>query len=421
MMHDLFGNLLDHVTGRVVETRITALKDNIFYAELTLSCNDQQVTFDARPSDSIALALKYQAPIYVLQKVLDEAGVDKLPKSLYVYRTLKSRSKVAYPRRHWARYEKPEVAGWNPEKLKAAEDHAQKLGSAAVVVVHKGTVVASWGNVTKHYLTHSIRKSLLSALYGIHIHGGQINPNKTLKALNIDDVPPLTTSEKRVRVIDLLKARSGIYHDAAAAGPSQRKSRPRRGRYKRNQRWFYNNWDFNVLGTIFEQETGANIFTDFYHRIAKPIGMEHYLPGLGTYQLEPKYSVHPAYHIRMSALDMARFGLLYLNKGQWLNQQIIPEAWIEESTRPHSHTPQSHIGYGYMWWTHTEGPLLGLISALGYGGHAIDVLPGADLVFVHRMDTDKKTIFSILSTGNSWSKSSKPIPTSQTETQLSRT
>ena len=73
-----------------------------------------------------------------------------------------------------------------------------------------------------------------------------------------------------------------------------------------------------------------------------------------------------------------------------MNQQIIPEAWIEESTRPHSHTPQSHIGYGYMWWTHTEGPLLGLISALGYGGHAIDVLPGADLVFAHRMDTDKK-------------------------------
>ena len=120
--------------------------------------------------------------------------------------------------------------------------------------------------------------------------------------------------------------------------------------------------------------------------------MEHYLPRLGTYHLQPEYSIHPAYHIRMSALDMARFGLLYLHKGKWMNQQIIPESWVKKSTRAYSETGSPQFGYGYMWWINTNGPLadLGRFSALGFGGHCIEVLPGADLVFVHRVDTDNR-------------------------------
>jgi len=59
---------------------------------------------------------------------------------------------------------------------------------------------------------HSIRKSYLSALYGIHVHEGRIQLSKTLADLGIDDQSPLTAVEKRATVADLLKARSGVYH-----------------------------------------------------------------------------------------------------------------------------------------------------------------------------------------------------------------
>ena len=87
---------------------------------------------------------------------------------------------------------------------------------------------------------------------------------------------------------------------------------------------------------------------------------------------------------------MARFGLLYLRGGNWQGTQILSEAWIQESTVAYSWvTPE--MGYGYMWWIHTEERFqkLGMYYARGYGGHAIDVFPKANLVVVHRVNTDE--------------------------------
>jgi CubicO group peptidase (beta-lactamase class C family) len=95
--------------------------------------------------------------------------------------------------------------------------------------------------------------------------------------------------------------------------------------------WFYNNWDFNVLGTIFEKKTGMKIGEAFYKRIALPIGMQDFRPE-DVYYLGGTVSVHSAYHFEMTARDLARFGLLYLRQGRWNNLQIVPESWIEKST-----------------------------------------------------------------------------------------
>jgi CubicO group peptidase (beta-lactamase class C family) len=60
------------------------------------------------------------------------------------------------------------------------------------------------------------------------------------------------------------------------------------------------------------------------------------------------YSIHDYYLFRMSARDLARFGLLFLRRGRWKNQQIISSDWIRESTASHSKWGQEG-GYGYMW------------------------------------------------------------------------
>ena len=65
------------------------------------------------------------------------------------------------------------------------------------------------------YNVHSIRKSFLSALYGIHVREGRVDLAATLESLGIDDnEPSLTPVEKKATLHDLIEARSGIYHAA---------------------------------------------------------------------------------------------------------------------------------------------------------------------------------------------------------------
>jgi len=79
----------------------------------------------------------------------------------------------------------------------------------------------------------------------------------------------------------------------------------------------------NALGTIFEQETGAKIFDAFKKEIADPIGMEDFSVENCEYFYQKDKSQHPSYSFRMSARDMARFGLLYLRKGKHLVSLIM--------------------------------------------------------------------------------------------------
>ena len=74
MTHDLVKTILDHFDGQVVRVEIMELKQGIFYAELILMNQGKELRLDARPSDSIALALRYQAPIFISEEVLMEAG-----------------------------------------------------------------------------------------------------------------------------------------------------------------------------------------------------------------------------------------------------------------------------------------------------------------------------------------------------------
>ena len=298
-----------------------------------------------------------------------------------------------YPRQTWLEYETPEEAGWSSEKLQEAREYFETINSAAVMVVHDGAVLAAWGDVERRYMCHSVRKSLLSALYGIHVAGGKIDLNKTLAQLNIDDSPPLTDAEKQARVIDLLKSRSGVYHTAAYETANMKSKRPKRGSHKPGEVFWYNNWDFNALCTIFEKQTGAKVFEEFQKQFALPLQMEDFRLQDTYYHLEPHHSIHPAYPFRLSARDMARFGLLFLRRGRWHDKQILTDQWVTESTASHFQesdtTSNTQYGYGYLWWRIIDGPFksLGMYSARGYGGHSIDILPLANLVFVHRVDT----------------------------------
>lgn len=73
MTHDLIKNILEGIKARVNRVVINELKDNTFYAIISLTFNKTEVMIDSRPSDAIALALRVEAPIFVAQKVLEDA------------------------------------------------------------------------------------------------------------------------------------------------------------------------------------------------------------------------------------------------------------------------------------------------------------------------------------------------------------
>ena len=299
---------------------------------------------------------------------------------------------AVYPGTDWSWASSAESLGWSSAKLAVAQAYSERIGSAAVMIVDDGVIVAAWGNISQKHLCHSMRKSLLSALYGIYVAEGKINPSATLKELGIDDKTSLTEVEKTATVKDLLSARSGVYIEAAGEAAMMKAMRPPRGSHEPGTFWYYNNWDFNALGTIFDQLSGEeNIYTAFEERIAEPIGMQDYDPEELAYGYEP-YSMHPYYGFWLSTRDAARFGLLFLHNGRWGDQQVVPEDWVRESTAMHSAIgPQS--GYGYMWWVGEgagafpnvdEGP--GSYYASGAYGQAIIIMPARNLVVVHRAD-----------------------------------
>ena len=166
-----------------------------------------------------------------------------------------------YPEVNWQKTDTPQRLEWSSEKLAEARAYSEKIGSAAVMIVDDGVVVAAWGDVNRKFKCHSMRKSLLSALIGIHVDAGNIDLAQTLEALGIDDdEPALTLAEKQATVGDLIKARSGIYHEALGENQMMQDMRPARHSHAPGTFWYYNNWDFNALGTIFEQEIKTTIF-----------------------------------------------------------------------------------------------------------------------------------------------------------------
>ena len=80
MTHDLLVDIIGKLNAKVERVVIDDLIDNTFYARIVLKQNDHEVEIDARPSDSIAIAVRIGCPIYVDNKVLDEAGIlEELP------------------------------------------------------------------------------------------------------------------------------------------------------------------------------------------------------------------------------------------------------------------------------------------------------------------------------------------------------
>ena len=305
----------------------------------------------------------------------------------------------------------PEEHGFSSAKLDSLTAFLETSGSSSLLILKDGKNIYEWGSSEKKHTIHSIRKALLNSLIGIYVSNGTIDTTATLESLGIDDIDSLTTIEKSATIADILKSQSGIYHPAAAVSEGMLRKMPPRGTHKPGEAFYYNNWGFNVLGHILEEKTGKSIYDLFLEDIAKPLGMSYQgknttievtpedndedfvFPNVdGFYQYERHKSKYPAYHFRLSARDLALYGQLFLHRGKWEDQQIVPEEWIEYSTKPYNVTYRpAGLAYGIFWRVlmKTETRSSASFYHTGVGIHMLGVYPKSKVVLVHRVQTEE--------------------------------
>lgn len=311
---------------------------------------------------------------------------------------------LQYPGENWTTVESPADWSWSPERLEIARAYFEGLDSATIMVVHRGVPIATWGDVTARYNGQSMRKPLLGAMLGQEIEAGRIALDASLEDLGLNDSSqPLSAVERSAKLIDLLQSRTGVYLSALYEAGSWKRNKPERGTHRPGEFWYYNNWGFNALGTVFETISKTTIHDAFLERIAAPIGMQDYRPEDVQYlsrddpseRFMKNDSEHRAYVFMISTRDMARFALLYLAKGRWNDVQVVPESWVRRSTSESVPTLSFLRGdrFAYLWWVSEKDSDLGRAieapsyKATGGRGHKAVVVPDLDLVVIHRLPT----------------------------------
>ncbi len=274
----------------------------------------------------------------------------------------------------WEAYASPEQAGFSSKKLNKARKAFEASGAQAAMIVHRGAVVATWGDVERRLDCHNIGSSLLMSLIGIHVGSGNLNPNAALSTFGIREIDRFFEEHlEEARVMDLIGGCSGIHHAAANESLGLKGRRLQYSDHAPGQARCYNTWDRNALLAVFERTAGRGFFDELADNLAGPIGMQDYRPTDGYYVRQENISSLAAFPLRVSTRDLARFGLLILQGGRWGERQIVPEAWVDT---------------GAGWFVGERFRRHGILSALG-AGHAVDVVPSADLVFVYRGNPER--------------------------------
>jgi len=138
----------------------------------------------------------------------------------------------------------------------------------------------------------------------------------------------------------------------------------------------YNNGLPHILSAILEQVTGMRTVDFAQQKLFDPLGIA---PEAYRWETDPLGITIGSWGLWMNSRDMAKFGYLFLNNGQWDGQQVVPADWVDLSTQSHIAVDDQGHGYGYLWWVYPEQ---GYYAAQGLAGQYIFVVPSAAMVAV---------------------------------------
>ena len=329
-----------------------------------------------------------------------------------------------WPTREW-KTSTPEEQGMDSSKLVEMlkfyqEKHAnnEKIAIDSITIIRNAHIVADiyfnpfFPKDTQHII-HSCTKSIVSALVGIAVEKGYIKGVEVpiLELLDKKDAAKIDERLKGLTLFDLLTMQTGWHSQDSYLyqwrGLFEMQTTDDWCSHILNlsfeaepgTRFDYSNMASFLLAAILKKATGQDSIAFAREQLFEPLGIEDF-----RWEKSPKGIGIGWGRMWLKPLDMAKIGLLYLQKGKWGDQQIIPAQWVKDSTKAHSFPKKYRYvyneaakvdykvsgglwlftnlarpfadGYGYQWWLDKSGRY----SAVGTGGQFIIVCPKENLV-----------------------------------------
>lgn len=236
------------------------------------------------------------------------------------------------------------------------------------------------------FTLQSCSKSVTSSLIGIAIDKGYI---RDVNVLISEYFPEILESNnqnlKEITIWHLLTHTSGLNMNDTNNWNEWRISEnwvdyilSRGSKSKPGTRFDYSTGNSHLLSVILQKATGMTAYDFGKKYLFEPLGMESV-----KCELDPQGYSDGGNGFSMNVYDMAKFGRLFLNKGEWEGKQIISQNWIEESTKVQFDRKAGSANYGYQWWVRTFGSQkYDAYFAQGHWGQFIFVIPEINLMVV---------------------------------------
>jgi CubicO group peptidase (beta-lactamase class C family) len=292
-----------------------------------------------------------------------------------------------YPYNYW-QTSTPSAQGMNEDVLENMmnEINDKNYEIHSLLIIKNGFLVFErYGNSftpdTIHNLNSST-KSIVSALFGIAINEGHVSgiTDKMLTYFGNMSIKNMSPEKSNITIEDLLDMRSGLeWNDEqiimeyinAENAVQYILDRPMVA--APNTEWHYNSGSSHLLSAIITRTTGKSAEVYALNKLFTPLGINKY-----EWAKDRQNINLGGFGLAITPRDMAKFGYLYLNKGKWKNEQIIPEDWISTSTSAHSDTYWGSK-YGYHWWIKNDD----CFASQGAFGQNIFIYPKKNIVIVY--------------------------------------
>jgi len=306
----------------------------------------------------------------------------------------------------------PEELGLDPVSVAELYFKAAQLERLyGLLVVKNGHLIAEKyfheGSVGQKARLQSATKSYTSALVGIALDRGCLSSVEQRMLDFFPEVAGQITDPRKgqITIRDMLQMRAGFpweeSHPALWEGLLSGRYVPLIEEFPLvadpGTEFQYSNLTSNWLGIAVDRACGANLKSYAEENLFLPMGVE-----AGEWGTDWDGHNNGCGDLHLRARDMAKFGQLYLDDGEYEGNQILPADWVHDSLRSYSQDAWDNvgrfhdIGYGYHWWSARAGEHR-VNFAWGHGGQLIVLVDQLDLVVVSTADP-----FYLQHDGQSW-------------------
>jgi CubicO group peptidase (beta-lactamase class C family) len=283
----------------------------------------------------------------------------------------------------------PAAENLSPDRLAGFVDAAGRFGGIdSVMVLRHGRVVAErwWppASPTEPHVLWSVSKSFTSTAVGLAIDEGRFAIDDWVIDLLPDDIPEeIGDHLAAMTVRHLLTMTSG--HAAESLPDDEREQVPDWTRWVLEQpvplppggHFVYNSGATYLLSAIVQRHTGENLLRYLTPRLFAPLGIRG-----STWETSPQGIDCGGWGLSATTEDVAAFGQLYLRRGEWNGEQLVPTDWVDAATswqvatEAEPERPDWRQGYGYLFWRCRHNAY----RADGKDGQFCIILPEADVV-----------------------------------------